>query len=683
MSKIPATDTWVASQKGETFGDIIETRNIDLNSAGLLKLARKAMALFSYGTASDALIGEDPAFQGTTLGIITDTEYAYVVTPAGTFRAHLTDSYVPVLQAPASNSPTHGFDSDIVWFQGLPHVSGGQYVSSLNLGFSTWAARVISGLSTTVPHPLCEVEHLASLAVGNGNTVKLYSAGYANTATLTLPSQYVVTTMRWRQNNIYVGTRHIYGGEAKMFIWDGSTASARGGGWGCGADWIYSLCEHDGVMTATVSTGHVRGFNGGGFTTIAAFPVAYTPFSWASTNPSSYTVGKVANRGTASAGDRLFINIDGSLNQGAGVYPGQYLPNQPSGLWELKTGSGLVHKASPNFKSRLRLPVAGVNSSFITTTAHQAATGDPIYVVPVGITGLMVGQVYYAIVASTTTMQLALSPADAYAGRYVVCSGTPSTDYIVVDRYEALGSDFVSYPGAVFAFGLAVPSAFFATEVLFGAGIYDSTLALYRATLCSLGMGRNRGHFVTSKISIEASSTQAPVKNTQFEAFAAFVESLNLDTDQIVLKYRANRKFGLPSPLAFSGVGATWTSTTTFTVDSTLKDVKSIAVGEEITVIKGEAAGYTCHVTAIENSTSLYTFTVDETMPVSTGTFDFIADNWTKWPVAFTRSSLADLRTGFKTTLDMLSGKWAEFKIELRGREVAIEEMQTVNTPKQ
>jgi len=660
--KLPAQGSWISSQAGDTFGDIVASRNIDLNDSGKLKLARKAMALFSYGISGSAAAGEDPGFQGTVLNVLTDDTYGYILTPTTQFVMQM-DNSVAAIETPATNKPTYGFDSDSEIFNGIVHVSGGQYVSALPAGTSApYSGRVISGLSTTVPHPLCALANKPLLAVGNGSEVKIYNTSYSNTVSIALPAQFYATSIRSRGNNIYIGTRHIYGGEARLFIANGS-ATTPDNGYGCGADWIYSQCEYQARMCIVTSAGQIRSFNGGGFDEVANFPVYKTPFSWASTNPNSYLVGRVANRGMTASGDFLYLCIDGSLNQGAGVYPGQFLANQPSGLWEFTTKSGLFHKAAIGFNSRLRFTVSAANSGYITTpTAHQAQTGDPVLANPVALTGLTAGQVYYAIVdsgASTTTMRLALSPADAYAGKYVSIGGTPTTDYVVVDRYETFGTDFLSYPGAVFAFGRLKPSSFFGTEVFFGAGLYDTTLTLYKAALCSLGMARNRGQFTTVRF---------PALGIEdlFNRLTAFVDSLNLDSDQIIVKFRTHKRFGLPSPAAFSGNGATWTSATTFTIDTNTKDVKSMAVGDEITVIKGANAGYTAHITVTDTSSSTYVVTIDESMPTTSGNFDFVADYWIKWQ-AWTASNLADMKSAIKKTLPGAKGNWVQFKFELRG----------------
>jgi len=172
-------------------------------------------------------------------------------------------------------------------------------------------------------------------------------------------------------------------------------------------------------------------------------------------------------------------------------------------------------------------------------------------------------------------------------------------------------------------------------------------------------MAPNRGSFTTARI-------PAAHIDDSFNQLAAFVDNLHLDTDQIVVKYRTQKRFGLPTPLAYSGSGASWTSATTFTIDTTTKDVKSMAVGDEITVVSGINAGYTAHITALETSSSTYTVTIDESMPATSGSFDFIADNWTKSDV-WDSSTLTDFKTAIVKTLEQAKGAWVQLRFELRG----------------
>jgi hypothetical protein len=676
MIPLPADSKWKVSQLGDLFGHVVRTKNMNFSKTGYASLARKAMTLFTYGVSLDLSANTDPAFQGTFLGAVTDSQYVYVLTAAELFHGDITDNLFTLLEASSSTRPAIGFDSDIVMYNATPHISGGQYVAIFNTGgSSSWDSRPISGLSTLVPHPLCVFEGGNTLLVGNGNQVRQYNTSYVDDLTnrLALPSEHYVTCIRAIGSKIFVGTRNIFGGDAKLFVWNGAGTQAQAV-YSVGADWVYSMCEYESSLAIVTSAGQIRRFSGGGFDDLANFPVYYTNYAWTSTNDNKYLVGKVASRGLQAAGNRLYINIDGSLNNSATIGVGKYLPDMPSGLWVFDPDVGLYHKSGVNFDSRLRLTPTAANSSYLTfSTAHQAKTGDPVLSNNVSLTGITSGQVYYAIVdsgASTTTCRLALSPEDAKQGRYITIGGTASTDAFVFDRYETLGTPYLSdgYAGGICVLGRARAKQFYATDVLFGAGKYDGSL--YRATLNSLGSGRNIGHLITPRI------PSSQVTDSQKKLYA-FIEPLIQDTDKIVIKYRKASRSGLPTPPCFSG-NATWTSTTTFTIDTSLKDFKSVLVGDEIEVIRGNGAGYTAHITAINTDTTTYAVTVDETMPVTNGdTFDFVVDNWTKSKV-ITNADENNLQ-GFSEIGVGQTSPWIQYKIEFRGRGTSLRQLQAVS----
>lgn len=665
---LPLNESWKSSQSGDKQGDFIASKNIDMNETGVVTLAKNAIVLCSHDDDGAFASPIAIAATGDVVNVITDGESV-----TGTFAATSFDD--PLLafgQALATDAVQVGPDSDIEYFNGAAHVTGQGDMSELDaLGGSYHSPHRLTNLTTGVPHPVCKSEHQNAFAIGNGNTVRLYDTSYSLTTTLTIPVDYVVTVIRWRQNFLYIGTRNVCGGDAKLFVWNGTGTSAQAG-YTVRADWIYSMCEYTGSMALVVSSGQILRFNGGGFDQIAAFPVYYTPYSWSSNAPTSSLVGKVASRGMAAAGDLLYINIDGSLNNSALIHPGTYLPEQPSGLWVFDPAVGLYHKAGYNYKTRLKLAATALNSNYVSfATPHQAQTGDPV-MYSGAFTGLTPEQVYYAIVdddASPTTCKLAVSPADALAGREIVISGTPSgSDYFVFNRYESLGQTSITSPGAVFVFGRTHPLSFYGSEVLFGGSTIDENQNA-KGVLMSLGMGRNRGYFVTPKISA------SKIQDT-YQKLLQFLDGLTLATDEIVVKYRLTKK---PyTPLFFTG-SATWTSPTTFTVDTTKKDFKGVAVGDEIEIVEGACAGYSAHVVAIDSASSVYVVTIDETMPLSSGSFDFIADNWRKLPVTTTATvgvpdGIAELTVGKK-------GHWIEYKVELRGRGVIIDEMQSVTAP--
>lgn len=654
MILFPTDGIWKSSTSGDKFGHVVRTKNISFEKNGYLSLAKKALTLYS---------NDDDSGFGNPLVILPDNQYVYVLTDApGFFVINTEGDVLSILQTSGTNAPSFDTWSDAVIFNGKVNASGDTNVSAIAFGQGqTWpVSKKITSLDEDTPHPLCVIEHLNLLAVGNGNEVAAYDTDYSVQDTLTLPAEYMVVSMRWRNNFLYIATRHLYGGDAKLFIWNGTGSTAQAGYTTQGADWIYSLADYQSSIALVVSTGQILRFNGGGFDEIASFPIYYTPYSWSSTADASSLVGKVASRGMQTSGDRLYINIDGTATDGT------FLPEQPSGLWILDAAHGLHHHASPNYLSMQQLtPTELASSRLVFATSHQAETGDPVLCAShdtlVGPTG---GQVYYAIVESATALQLALSAADALNGRSIDITGTPGTSKFTFDRYESFGETVFDQPGGICLLSRARFNPFLGSHVLFGASSLDASLSM-NGVLMSVGIARNRGYFITPKISAaNALST--------LQKLVAYCRSLRLDTDQIVVKYRTSEKFGLPTHLAFSG-SSSWNTSTSFTIDPTGKDVGSIEEGDEIEIVKGAGAGYLAHITNIDDTQTPYTYTIDEEMPVSTGAFDFIADNWSK--LGTFGSDDEDIERGVaeQALEDVPLAHWIQFKIELRGRDIDLD----------
>lgn len=646
---IPPTGRWQSTQNGDAFGSLIRSKNLSLDREGAAALARKAMVIYSH---------DDDAGFGTPIAMDTDGTYAYVLTADGhTFVIDLTAAFFSIVEASDTDAPTIGTDSDLVIFNDKPHASGGAKVNYLNAfgQGQTWHGTApITDLSTSYPHPMCPRPRANTLLVADGNVLRQYSTGYSrDTANeLTIPSAYIITCVRTVGSDIFIGTRHRYGGEARFFVWNGAgTATQRE--YGCGANWIYAMEPYQSSAAIVTSAGQLKWFNNGGFNVLASLPVYHTPYSWASAAAETSLVGKVASRGMRVAGDRLLINLDGSINNPSAVSPGQYLPDQPSGLWVFDPSAGLYHKAGYNHQSKLRLTISGLNSSYVGfATAHQAELGDAVLYTG-SLTGPTSGQVYYAIPDSTTTLRLALTPQDAVAGRYVSITGSLSgNDRCTFDRYESAGHTAISGPGGLLAFGQNGIYPFYGSEVMFGGAALDETLAA-KGVLMSLGMGRNVGSFVTPRISSNAIASS-------WQRIAAHFAPHALATDSTVVKYRTRRQAEKRS------IRLTWTAANAFTVDTALYDFTSVQVGDEIEVIAGAGAGFTAHITAIDASTTAYAVTIDESLAVEAGDLSIaFADNWTKLATFSTDSD--DNASGYGDTAIGANDAWIQFKVEMRG----------------
>lgn len=189
--------------------------------------------------------------------------------------------------------------------------------------------------------------------------------------------------------------------------------------------------------------------------------------------------------------------------------------------------------------------------------------------------------------------------------------------------------------------------------------------------------GYNRGYFVTTYVPI--AEVEAMWEGVWMK-FRRFVDS----TNRIVIKGRVVD----PKVLALGDLGSTtsetavqatgtWTATTTFTCVVPT----GVVVGEEVEVMSGNGAGCTFHILTLsatpDNSTTI-TVTVDEALPSlnaggSRGAL-FRFDNWAKL------GTISSTTVGNQKLVmpSAQHGEFVQFKVELRGYEVEVDELQPV-----
>lgn len=668
MITLPGADrAWSVSYDSDIYGDIVAGKNLDFDKKGYLRLARKAMALFTQN--------DDADFE-TPIAIAADNSDIYIITTGGAFKLQVVNE-LSVSQLSSGSAPTLDFSSDIEFFNGKPQVSGGSGFKTYNSGADTWTSRA-TDLSSSFPHPMCKNLGSNKLAIADGNVLRQYDSSYVRDTTneLTIPVDYVITRVLYRNGNYYILTRNITGGQASLFLWNG-TGTGNNGDYPVLADWIYSGCKWASLIAVITSEGQLLEFNGGGFNELANFPVYYTPWSWTSDASTSNLIGNVASRGMEADGDVIFININGALNNGQRSVAGEYLLEQPSGLWCFDKSAGLYPKAGANYRTVKTLtPVSLDSGALVFGTPHEALTGDAVFCVQQsGITGITGQQTYYAVVDGDYAMKLALSPAQAKANITLTLSGTPGvSDMYAMDSYDSMGSGEVENAGPVFVFKKLVPDLFYGAQVLFGNDTIDNGLDGV-GSLMSLGMGRNTGSFTTPKIA-SASVSEA------FQKLMVKYPNMNLDSEEITIKYRLTDRFGTPSHTDFSS-STQFQDGNNAIVDPSTKDVDTLIVGDEIEFITGAAAGYLAHITAIDKTDpASYVITFDETLPVDfADRTDFIAVNWKKYtPVS------AASKTNSQNYYEQPIGKpatWIQFKIALQGPggTTGIEQLMLISGP--
>lgn len=157
------------------------------------------------------------------------------------------------------------------------------------------------------------------------------------------------------------------------------------------------------------------------------------------TNPTANTFQLSTTRAIAFSGvaDGLFT-ADGA-NLGLTVHPTAEFQIVIGDLNTLAETNRPLQVIGTSGAIPLRMPrrtTATAATDILTTTAHGLETGTPIVlsiegsgVLPAATPTLVAGQVYYAIVASTSTFKLALTPEAAFAGVAVDLTGTGTQPY--------------------------------------------------------------------------------------------------------------------------------------------------------------------------------------------------------------------------------------------------------------
>lgn len=649
---------WTQTNTGEIIGNIFSTRNISFDQKGYAKLAKRSSAFIFDVSSFENLI---------SVSTINGTTY-YAVTSSHLFSYTLTSPTPTDLNG---SGHTGGQYFDGVSWQGRWYVS--QASNFCHYDGSSWTTGLGSLGGSNIYHPMCVHEGLNQLAIGDANTVKLFDTSHSLVTTITIPSAFEVRWIRYNNNFLYIGTKNTKGGDAYMFVADGSVATAQYGIRVPNSNWVFSGDIYLGVPVVISSSGQLLKFNGSGFDEMAHLPVYDTLQTW--TDGNGYSGGKVSHRGMAVRGDKIFINLDGYINA-----PGnKQLPNQPSGLWVYDPVTLLTHKAGVSFsKIYGDYTISGVNTTTdvftISSGTITAASGTQVYIVSGTISGVTVGNTYYLIYVSSSTFKLAKTYNDAIDGTAIdITSFTSCAVSIKNDESFGQTNSDLYQPGAVALInennvGLSSYKGYIASEVMFGAAAVSTpTSTAGKYTLQTLSTGENRG--VVTSVKIQAKN----IKDAFIKTFTKYGNVFQ-GNDKVVFKYRTSDKEGYP--LYVRSSSNSWTNGTTFT---TPIDLSSVSAGDEVMIAAGRGSGCTAHISSLSYSTGTWTVVLDETIPYVTASdipYSIFITNFKKVNIATYTTP-----DQFLESLINSKAKWAQVRIELRGvSEPFLEELHLVNT---
>lgn len=639
---------WAQDNKSDLFGNIAVTKNITFDKAGYLQLSGSSRALMDESIDTDFNL---------TMAILPNEDYDYfIVTSDQCFQASNELLSTRPTQIATSGVPAGDLQSDVCWFEGLMVVSQDTDVDYYDISANTWTDTNIS-LTANGQHPLAYMPSLSALAVANVNTVKLYAKPLTATptliTTLTISSDLEITGMKYFNQNLYIVTQNVYGGNAYMYVWNGLGTSAQQA-YEIKSMVIFNVEVHENTIVVFAGDGGLYQFTGSGFTLLDALPIYYT-----NQNMGDETNVVIYQSTLKSQGNLLYLIISSD------EFEDNILTNQPDGVWCFDKNVGLYHRYS---LSNSMVKIESIASGSVNTTTDQiTVTGsyttgtEVVFYVGSTLAPLVDRTKYFVIRVDATNIKLATTLANANAGTAIDLTAVGGTITLVFFPNVDFGQFANERVTNITPIQRISQSKILGTDVLWAGSIYNRDTSS-NDTLGTISYGvEARGYCITPKIS---SSEVTSVFNKISLKWSPFVSEL----DKIIIKYRVEDD--RLETVTLSDWDITWTSTTTFT--STETGWSGAEVGDEVEFLTGAGGGMLAHITTISLNTGTYTVTIDETFAEYTSgdTGRAIFRNWIKWQTITSSNTLGYLAEQLGAT-----GKFLQLKIELRGVGVRIEEL--------
>ncbi len=648
-------------------GSLWATKNVTLDEEGVIKLSPRMVNIFD--NTDDADFDLPVAFGRTTGGTF------YVATKDEPFNVSLGGVTKTIAEDAASDNPNLTTNSHGVWWQNRFYESTATTVSYNSAG--TWTADVISSLTSGVRHYLAVFKNKNSLAVANGNTVKLYNTSHSNTVTLTLPADYEVIGLAYNYYKLGIITRlgsdsSGQNSNSYFFTWDGVTTEA-GSGVDIGAYTALGITPYKSSFAILSGEGQLLYWNGGGLDVLASFPFYFSPQRFNDNlNFQSFGDNMIVD------GDTILINVAFDLD-GAGEKSEKYTANNPSGIWCYDPSVGLYHKFSPSISKSYNHWITSANvdttTNILTTSGTIPATGNPIILAGNGgsaLGGIQNRRIYYVIKLSATTFAFAETKELALAGVKVDITSAATNNYIWMYDIVDYGATRTDDTGAIAFFGAGTD---WYTQIIGGTALYGSDDAVDEVMFMAVPFLDNVGYAITPKM----------FSNSKTEKIQSIVVKHRIlgTHDKIIVKSKMKDYAGLPltSVVSVTATPAIWTSNNEFHTTTDLSDAKTVLdSGEELEIelVSGMGAGQMSKIVSISDAESGVTSVVltDEIVGAGAGLkSQFVIDNWK----VCDEINVTNQTEGLFEVPISKDSKAPQFKFEFRGIGTAIEDILIIN----
>lgn len=665
MINLPSeTKEWKQQNQSDLFGNIFITKNITFDTEGYIRLSYSSRASIDESVDTDF---NNPAV------ILFSEDYGYFVeTWEEAFQVSTEILSVRPTQIVTAGVPSGDIQADAIFFGGLMPVSQDTDLDYYNPSSGTWVDTNITLTNTSQSqHPIVNFLSLSALAVANINTVTLYQAplvaapiaGY----TLVINSDFFITGMCYFNQFLYIATMNRYGGHAFMYVWNGLGTAAQQV-YEVDSNIIFSICVHQDAVWLFIGSGALLRFNGGSFDGpaqgIQAFPIYYTDQSL--TDETNINIYKNVMK---SNGDVLYILFNNQSNSTT------KLLTQPDGIWCYDSTIGLYHRypVSNSLVGNENILGASVNTTnnTITVTGNYTTGTEVVFTSVFGLSPLIDGTKYYVIRVDATHIKLANTFADCQSNTEIDLISSGSSNLFTFFPNIDFGQFFSKRTMALNVIERPVARRIYGTDLLWGAEVVRRDDTGDYGTLGTVSSEvQTRGYFITPKI---FSGNVTDTFNRVSLKFSKFTSEL----DSILIKYRTYDD--MRYYITLNNWAIIWTSINTFTTTQTEWSQAKTAfdTGEkwEVEILQGAGAGILAHISAISINTGTYTITLDEN-------YDYYASgdigiavfkNWIKWKTITYGDSNA-LQYFLSEQLGA-TGKFIQFKVELRGVQTRIEEL--------
>jgi hypothetical protein len=676
MIYIPTTEKQFAQTNlSDVSGNIFTTKNISFEDKGKIKLSPRTMMIADSTSLADLV-----ATPGNKVNnIVLADNVLWIGADKNLYKSDLSSAFPKFVKDAVSGTPTldNAGKNDLIEWNSSLYVCNEADVYKYNGSWSTFS---------TVNGVILELFlNQNALAVAtNSSTVVLLDSSGTTIQTLTLPSEFDITSLAYNNNRLYIsfGTNSNYSG---IVEWDGNSAEYQNlEKVSCSA--VLALAPYKQGCVYLTKEGELYYYSGGS-QLLAQLPIRNLTYEW-DIATDTHTNNRVGAKGMVSDGDLIYISLSSFTDTGsANPTQPRLLNNFPSGVWCYDPNVGLHLKYTIGQSACTRTDDISTGSVDISTDIITVAgatvpdTGTPCFYKnsdtgnQTNITGLQHGQEYFVIKQSSTTLKLASTYANAIAGTAINLTGTGNNQQFITfhPQYDFGGIYNGGFAVAKIKHGSGIGAVGeWLTEGIFIAGNVQSGTSTDRSLITVSTTQKNqenRGYYTTPLMESEEI-------DNGFNPLVIKWKKLQNPEDKIIVKYRT-RETSLPNYVTNNTVAFTLTSSTTFT---TTDDLSLVSVGDEVEIISGAGAGYLAHVVSAVNNSGTWTVTIDETIKnsVNNDRGYAIFQNWKKLSTITVDSP--DNNIGHRAIRIDDKSKWLQLKIELRGQEVVVEQLIINNT---